>query len=38
MSQETIIIAVVALIVVIGSCMGLAKAGRQQQSSENKEN
>lgn len=34
MSQETIIIAVVALLVVIGSCLGLAKAGRTQQNKE----
>ena len=36
MSLETIIIAVVALLVVIGSCIGLAKSGRSQQNKEEK--
>lgn len=34
MSQDIVIISVIALIIVIGSCVGLAKAGRQKQSEE----
>jgi hypothetical protein len=34
MSQDTIIISVIALIIVIGSCIGLAKAGRNAGKSE----
>lgn len=34
MSQDTIIIAVIALAIVIGSCVGLAKAGRSAEGKE----
>jgi hypothetical protein len=34
MSQDTIVIGVIALIIVIGSCIGLARAGRQAEKSE----
>ena len=34
MSQDIIIISIIALLIVIGSCVGLAKAGRSQKKSE----
>ena len=34
MSQDTIVISVIALVIVIGSCIGLARAGRQSEKSE----
>lgn len=34
MSQDIVIISVIALIIVIGSCIGLAKAGKQKSSTE----
>ena len=34
MSQDTIVIAVIALVIVLGSCIGLARAGRQTEKSE----
>ena len=34
MSQDIVVISVIALVIVIGSCIGLAKAGRQSKSAE----
>ncbi len=34
MSQDVIIISVIALIIVIGSCIGLAKAGKSSAEKE----
>lgn len=34
MSLDIVIISVIALIIVIGSCIGLAKAGKQKSSAE----
>lgn len=34
MSQDTIVIGVIALIIVVGSCIGLAKAGKSSADKE----
>lgn len=34
MSQDIIVISVIALVIVIGSCIGLAKAGRRAANNE----
>ena len=34
MSQDTLVISVIALVIVIGSCIGLARAGKKAQSEE----
>jgi hypothetical protein len=34
MSQDVIIISAIALLIVVGSCIGLARAGRQKKEEE----
>ena len=34
MSQDTLVISLIALVIVIGSCIGLARAGKNARSEE----